>query len=159
MNIECHLERACQKAGVELKHCGNGHFQIKGALLVNYWPLTVKRRAYIAGTTKSYDCVDIEQAVAMSLKPPQSQQANAKRKNSYTKIKIRMLQKCNWCHWCQIILTRETATIDHVIPLCRGGLDNANNRVLACEPCNMRRGSEMPEIKQKAEAIKKQAQV
>ena len=156
MNIEGHLERACQKAGVELKHCGNGHFQIKGALLVNYWPLTAKKRAYIAGTTKSFECVDIDKAVAMALQIPESQQANDKRKKSYVQIKIRMLRKSNCCHWCNTPLVRKTATIDHVIPLSRGGLDNSNNRVLACQPCNSARGSQMPEVKQKVEAIKKQ---
>jgi 5-methylcytosine-specific restriction endonuclease McrA len=44
-------------------------------------------------------------------------------------------------------LTLDTSTMDHVIPLHRGGLDNANNRVLACEPCNSKRGHDMPELK------------
>jgi len=44
-------------------------------------------------------------------------------------------------------LTKETATLDHVIPISRGGLNNANNYVIACEPCNSERGNNMPEVK------------
>lgn len=155
MNIEGHLERACKKAGVELKHCGNGHFQIKGALLVNYWPLTVKRRAYVAGTKQSSTNVDVQQAVAMSLKLPEAQETPVKR-SSYKKAKLQMLKKKPFCHWCKLPLIAETATVDHVIPLSRGGLNNSNNRVLACSPCNQARGNQMPEVKQKAQEIKKQ---
>ena len=44
-------------------------------------------------------------------------------------------------------LTEETATIEHYVPLGLGGLDNRNNMVLACDPCNSERGCSMKELK------------
>ena len=66
--------------------------------------------------------------------------------NSYKKARRRLLKKHPFCHWCNTLLTEETATLEHIIPLKRGGLDNDNNRTLACEPCNQERGHDMPEI-------------
>jgi len=50
------------------------------------------------------------------------------------------------CHWCPTALTIETSTLEHIIPLTRGGLDQANNWTLACYPCNQDRGQNMPEL-------------
>jgi len=35
--------------------------------------------------------------------------------------------------------TREDRTIDHVLPLCRGGVDSFTNCVCACRVCNIKR--------------------
>mgnify|MGYP001571669911 CR=1 FL=1 len=36
---------------------------------------------------------------------------------------------------------RDSATIDHVLPMVRGGRDSAENRVVACHACNGLKGS------------------
>ena len=36
---------------------------------------------------------------------------------------------------------KEMATIDHVIPKCKGGTDDLDNLVLACWACNVRKGT------------------
>lgn len=48
----------CKKKGVELKDCGNGHYQIKGKILVNWYPESKGSTAYIAGTKASIKHVD-----------------------------------------------------------------------------------------------------
>ena len=51
--------------------------------------------------------------------------------------KLRLLKRDgNQCRYCSIVLTIETATVDHVIPLSKGGKDSLDNLVLACKPCN-----------------------
>lgn len=35
--------------------------------------------------------------------------------------------------------------LDHVIPLARGGADTVANLCVACEPCNRRKHSKLPE--------------
>lgn len=54
------------------------------------------------------------------------------------KALFRRESRCCWCHR-QLIM--ETATIEHVRPLSRGGSNDIDNLRLACEPCNKRRGS------------------
>ena len=44
------------------------------------------------------------------------------------------------CFWCKTMLAYEDATMDHVIPMARGGTDALTNLVLSCQPCNNSRG-------------------
>lgn len=50
-------------------------------------------------------------------------------------------QDQDWkCHYCKCQLWEATATIEHVIPLSRGGSNHRSNKVAACRPCNEERG-------------------
>lgn len=40
------------------------------------------------------------------------------------------------CYLCGELLTVKTATIDHVIPISKGGYHCPNNARIACKPCN-----------------------
>ena len=145
------LDELATNRGLKVVDRGQGHLQLTGGpLLVNYYPNAKKRSAYVAGTTARRERVTPEQAIAMCFLPPpikgltkvdkRSGKSRAKRKRMFgerTEVK---------CHWCPTLITLNTSTIDHVIPLKRGGLDNANNQVLACVPCNNRRGHAMPEL-------------
>jgi 5-methylcytosine-specific restriction endonuclease McrA len=44
------------------------------------------------------------------------------------------------CWMCGCHLTRGTATVDHLIPIAKGGGNTQANFRLACAPCNNRRG-------------------
>jgi len=131
---------------VTVKDCGRGHIQIKGALTVNYYPESKKRTAYVCGMVGSAKRVTPKKAVAMANEPPISNGFKSPRLKNYKGAKTKLLSKGAFCHWCKKPLTRATATLDHVIPLSRGGLNNDNNYVLACEPCNSERGNSMPEV-------------
>ena len=134
-------------SNVTIKDCGNGHIQIKGALTVNYYPESKKRTAYVCGMVGSAKHVDPKKAVAMANEPPFNNGFKSPRLKTYKKPKENLLSKNAHCYWCDKPLTKETATLDHVIPISRGGLNNANNYVIACEPCNSGRGNSMPEVK------------
>ena len=143
--------------GVKVLDRGYGHFQLQGPyLLVNYYPFSAKRTAYVAGTTEGVPDCDVTKAVAMARNIPKLTGVKAKRSKNSRKIRYRMLQGRTWaqCHWCKARIDLSTSTLDHIIPLGRGGLDNANNRVLACEPCNQRRGHRMPETKLRPTEVK-----
>lgn len=45
------------------------------------------------------------------------------------------------CHYCGTHLTFETITLDHVVPLSKGGAMGIRNIVAACLKCNQRRGN------------------
>lgn len=151
MDSVTELRRLAEARGLRIIDRGQGHLQLVGGpLLVNYYPLAKKRSAYVSGTTSRVVNVTPEQVVEMAFKPPEIVSAGhkAERKGKYRPLKRRMLKGKTRvkCHWCPTMIGMDTATIDHVIPLHRGGLDNANNRVLACGPCNHRRGHAMPEL-------------
>lgn len=143
------LRAAAKARGADVQDKGGGHFHIRGRLLVNYYPFSKKRSAYVAGTTRAEVSVSPTQAVAMAFEaPPLAPSSNKdKRSKKSRRIRERMIARgCVHCHWCRAPLDINNSTIDHVIPIARGGLDNDNNRVLACEPCNKARGHAMPEI-------------
>lgn len=141
------LKQLALSAGVEYIDKGNGHIQLKGALLVNYYPTSKSKSAYVAGTKRASKQVTPEDAVKMCFQAPKAQTSIVNRKGNSREKRAAMLKKgITKCHWCQTPLTLDTSTIEHVIPLVRGGLDNANNRTLACKPCNSDRGGNMPEL-------------
>lgn len=47
------------------------------------------------------------------------------------------------CLYCGNHVTKSTATMDHVVPISRGGKTNWENIVTACGPCNSRKGNRM----------------
>ena len=142
------LEKLALESGVEYIDKGNGHIQLKGALLVNYYPNSKSKSAYIAGTKRASKQVTPEEAIKMCFQAPTAKGPIVKRKAKSTRpLRAKMLSKgFTTCHWCKTPLTLDTSTVEHIIPLARGGLDNANNRTLACDPCNQDRGSNMLEL-------------
>ena len=49
------------------------------------------------------------------------------------------------CHYCAIELRITDATIDHVLPVARGGQTTLDNTVLACVECNHAKGTRTKE--------------
>lgn len=54
------------------------------------------------------------------------------------------------CSYCLDEMTLEQgspkeATIDHLVPRCKGGTDDPANLVIACRSCNSRKGGRTPE--------------
>lgn len=48
------------------------------------------------------------------------------------------------CQYCQRAVELDEATYDHVVPRCRGGRTTWRNVVIACAPCNQRKGDRSP---------------
>jgi 5-methylcytosine-specific restriction endonuclease McrA len=44
------------------------------------------------------------------------------------------------CVYCQTLFTLSSLTIDHVVPISKGGTNNIHNLVLACRDCNHSKG-------------------
>ncbi|MEL7370103.1 MAG: HNH endonuclease [Myxococcota bacterium] len=60
------------------------------------------------------------------------------RENVYARDKGR-------CQYCREKITRAEATYDHVIPRSQGGTTRWDNIVIACLPCNQKKGGRTPE--------------
>ena len=69
--------------------------------------------------------------------------ANRNRKgwnNKTTKFKARILRRDHFtCHYCGLV--DGDLTIDHMIPISRGGQNQLTNLVACCFPCNIAKGS------------------
>ena len=47
------------------------------------------------------------------------------------------------CHWCLELLTLESVSVDHLLPLSLGGDSQPENLTHSCKPCNFARGNLM----------------
>lgn len=67
------------------------------------------------------------------------------RKNSsvrFTKFNM-MLRDSFTCQYCEEVLHRSTCTMDHVLPVSKGGRTTWTNVVTACGPCNVAKGDKL----------------
>ena len=146
--------KAVIESGFDPEKKSREHWQIRGGpMLVNYYPFARKGpKAYVAGTTGGTVVRCFEDLLAMAQTAPPTGGVAGKdtRRSNYKTAKRRMLNRNPHCWVCGRELDESTATLDHYIPLHRGGLDNHNNWRLACEECNRRRGSDMPELEQES---------
>lgn len=64
------------------------------------------------------------------------------------KAKARALRASQWwrnllarglCHYCQGTFTPEALTMDHIVPMARGGRSTKGNVVPCCKSCNMQK--------------------
>lgn len=58
-------------------------------------------------------------------------------------IKAQLEAQENMCFYCGIRLFEDDYTIDHYVPLVRGGTNDPENIVLACHACNMSKGTSL----------------
>lgn len=69
------------------------------------------------------------------------------RENVYTRDKGK-------CQYCSLKVSRPEATYDHVLPRTQGGQTRWENIVIACVPCNQRKGGRTPEQARMRLAVK-----
>ncbi len=69
------------------------------------------------------------------------------------KDKARQLRKTHWwskridagrCHYCGKTVGRDNLTMDHLVPMSRGGRSNKGNLVPACKECNSKKKYLLP---------------
>jgi 5-methylcytosine-specific restriction endonuclease McrA len=60
------------------------------------------------------------------------ERAKKLRKSSWWKTQIQQ----GVCHFCQQSVGTDNLTMDHLVPLARGGKSTRGNIVPACQPCN-----------------------
>jgi 5-methylcytosine-specific restriction protein A len=67
--------------------------------------------------------------------------------------KAQKLRKTQWwlnllnqgiCHYCHRKFTRNQLTMDHLVPLARGGVSSKGNIVPACKECNQAKKLDTP---------------
>ncbi|MCB0363258.1 MAG: HNH endonuclease [Bdellovibrionales bacterium] len=70
------------------------------------------------------------------------------------KAKARELRQSQWwrqqlgsgkCHYCDGHFAKSELTMDHKVPIVRGGVTSKKNVVVACRPCNQEKKYFLPE--------------
>ena len=59
----------------------------------------------------------------------------------WSKIRLRILIRDGYC--CQYCGSEDATTVDHVLPISKGGTDDSDNLVAACTRCNYSKGNRM----------------
>lgn len=148
-------EQMADERGLELVLVSepSGHYQLRGGpMLVNWYPLSKKKTAYVKATQKGIENASPEAVIKLAFSAPEIVAEKVTRNSGKAqRAKRRLLKHHPFCHWCEKPLTKETATLEHIIPLKRGGLDHHNNMTLACKPCNEKRGHNMPELEKESQ--------
>jgi 5-methylcytosine-specific restriction endonuclease McrA len=63
-----------------------------------------------------------------------------KNSSHWKKIRLSILNRDMWtCAWCG----QDADTVDHVIPVKKGGTDDPDNLVAACKRCNFSKGAKV----------------
>jgi len=58
--------------------------------------------------------------------------------------RLALYNRDNWtCYLCGIRCTRRNITLDHIIPLSRGGAHTVENQRVACRSCNSKKGAKL----------------
>ena len=121
---------------LEAIQCSPIHWQLRGGVyLVNYYPTT--KKVYIAGS-KDGTHGGFEKAFRAAFRPPLRHRGDRiSRKPTYREDKKVLLARNPHCMHCGRHLTSRIATIEHIVPISRGGADHPNNWGLACLECNL----------------------
>ena len=90
---------------------------------------------------KARDCATTRAGLRRNTRRPDSV-AGVAMKRVMRKVALR---DCGQrCVYCATHLDQLTATLDHVVPLARGGEHDPGNLVVACGPCNRLKGNLLP---------------
>ena len=61
---------------------------------------------------------------------------------TWKKLRLRILNRDGReCYWCGM----DASTVDHIIPVAKGGTDDPENLVAACRKCNFSKQDKMPD--------------
>ncbi len=60
----------------------------------------------------------------------------------YSKFNV-MLRDMYTCQYCMLPVVKKELTVDHIVPLSKGGKSNFENVVAACKPCNHGKGDKL----------------
>lgn len=139
------FETLAEMAGCTAYVMRDGSWSIYGPLTVRFWPNVNVIR--VKGTVADQRVRGPFDAVTAAVIGPPYAFTRMQRGKSGSVRKEVWARGDRRCRWCGLQFEcPERATVEHVIPLSRGGKRRGPNATLACSKCNTERGSGMPEL-------------
>lgn len=133
--------KKCQAVGLTAKECSPYHWQVLGGkFLVNYFHGKRGPSIHIGKTNHAVEGSD-QNAIRYANELPGGIDSSKRKPGGYKKYKSRLFLKSNMCAICHKAMEFHEATIDHIIPISKGGLNNPNNYQLTHEVCNSQKGN------------------
>lgn len=153
MNFAQSLEKIAKENNVDFRICNEFHIQLRAVYVVNVYE--GKSKYYVSGAnassyfskSKPLHLVNIALGINENLVSKKT-----KREKVPAGTKRNLWIKSKDCFFCKgKIESFSEASIEHVIPLAKGGSNRIENLALSHEKCNHERGSSMA-IKETASA-------
>lgn len=132
--------------GFVVRQCNEWHIQIKHrSFTFNIYP--TKNRVYINGMTKGFNYFgndDLLKILEMEGSLESNKSIKIAKRRTYRHQKVSLFLKSNICWICrQNIGNVDEASIDHAIPLAKGGSNRMDNLRLAHVACNHKKGDSL----------------
>lgn len=127
------FNQIAREAGLDAERVSTRKWRMHGVFTAEYDSVT--QRVCIPGKTLAcrgdpYDAVRLANGTRSSFSDTREE------RRQYPEIRKHLWVKCPRCHYCEIEMSFEEASLDHFIPLSKGGRSHPDNFVLSCVPCN-----------------------
>lgn len=146
MRFSIILKRLAEKHDVSFRECTEHHIQLKALHTVNVYEST--QCFYVNGMSKKENFSVHNPLNLIRIAKGESdlkiKDEKVKRKSFKKTKRLFLFQKNPTCFFCGDLLTDwESATIEHKIPLAKGGTNRNDNLALSHHECNQERGTDI----------------
>ena len=126
------------------------HWQVRGGrFIVNYYP--TKDTIYVNGTHSAKGCQikgDFARALRLANEAPPVGRSHAERHGPkwIRRMRRKLYASHPYCFICGVKFNNpREATLEHIIPLARGGSHGEDNLALSHQSCNLAKGHDLKE--------------
>ena len=136
------LETKCRNIGLKFKRNTEFHYTIRGQYEVNVYPST--GRVHMKGGQRSGAARTVEEIIELARGEAAVDVGELAKRRQMTNPKRNLWRHSHICGLCkEPIDSFEEATVDHIIPIVRGGSNRFDNLQLAHEHCNSGKGCKL----------------